>query len=213
MAEVVISAATNATEPVFSTASTTGLSSGSVVRIQSMDEQLNLNGYDFAIDTVVSDTSFKMAAALATAPGVAETTGGTYTIVNADPAFYPPFRYIVNITQASSAVITTSVPHDYSVGQIVRIIIPKTAQSGVSDYGMGDINGLEGTVIAVNDAVGTQTFTVDINTSGFDAFTFPTAAKAAIPLIKAVVVPVAWNVGYARSKNVYELAGVWKNTR
>lgn len=210
-AAVVISAATNATEPVFSTASTAGLASGSIVKIQNMDEQVNLNGYDFAIDTIVTNTSFKMAAPLATAPGVAETTGGTYRIVNFSPLFYPRFRYIANITQASSAVITLTVPSGYARGQKVRIIVPKSSQSGVSDYGMTEIDGLEGTITAINDAVGTQTITVDIDSSGFTAFTFPTAAKAGIALDRAIVVPVAMNVGYARANSLDELSDARSN--
>src|SRR3990167_6550357 len=210
---VVVSAATNATELVFSTATTTGLSDGTVVRIQNMNEQVNLNGYDFSIDTIVASTSFKMAAPLATAPGVAETTGGTYRIVNHDPLFYPRFRYIANITAANPCVVTTTVVSGYAVGQKVRVIVPESSQSGVSDYGMVEINGLEGTITAVNDAVGTQTVTLDIDSSGFTAFTFPTAAKAAVTaLTRAILVPSAMNVGYARAQSVDELSDARTNT-
>lgn len=208
---VVVTGASNATEPVFDTATTTGLSDGVIVRIQSMDEQVNLNGYDFAIDNVIASTSFKMAAPLATAPGVAETTGGTYRIVNFDPLFYPRFRYIANITSASQAVVTTTVPSGYAVGQKVRVIVPQTSQAGVSDYGMVEIDGLQATVVAVNDAVGTQTVTLDIDSSGFTAFTFPTAAKAAVPLSRAMLVPSAMNVSYARAQSVDELSDARSN--
>lgn len=210
-APVAITSATNATEPVFSTGSTAGLAAGSIVRISAMDEQVDLNGYDFAIDTIVANTSFTMAAPLATAPGVAESTGGLYRIVNFQPLFYPRFRYIANITRAAQAVITTTVPSGYAVGQKVRVIVPISSQSGVSDYGMTEINGLEGTIVAINDAVGTQTITLDINSSAFTAFTFPTAAKAAVPLVKAIVVPSAMNVGYARQQNVDELSDARDN--
>lgn len=208
---VVVSAATDATEPVFSTANTSGLADGTVVRIQNMDEQLNLNGYDFAIDTIVTNTSFVMAAALATTPGVAETTGGTYRIVNHDPLFYPRFRYIANISAAASAVVTVTVASGYAVGQKVRVIVPESSQAGTSDYGMVEINGLEGTITAVDNAVGTQTVTLNIDSSGFTAFTFPTAAKAAIALSKAILVPSAMDVGFARAQSVDELSDARNN--
>jgi len=104
-AAVALTTGTNITEPVFTTASTAGLATGSIVRLTSMVGMPNLSGYDFAIDTVVTNTSFKMAAALATAPGAAN-TAGNYRIVKFDPIFYPRYRYISNITQAASAVVT-----------------------------------------------------------------------------------------------------------
>lgn len=210
-APVAITAGTNAVRPVMSTGSTAGLASGSIVRITQLTEQVNLNGYDFAVDTIVANTSFRIASALATAPGVAETTGGFYRIVKFQPLFYPRFRYIANITQATSAVITVTVPSGYAVGQTVRIFVPESSQSGVSDYGMTEINGLKGTITAVNDTVATQTITVNIDSSSFTAFTFPTAAKAAVPLVKAIVVPSGMDVGYARAQSVDELSDARDN--
>ena len=86
-APIAITGGTNITEPVFATATTTNLASGSIVRLTGMTGQENLSGYDFAIDTVVASTSFKMAAALATAPGAAA-TAGAYRIVQWDPIMY-----------------------------------------------------------------------------------------------------------------------------
>lgn len=206
-----VDSATNATEPVFSSSDTGSLVNNDVVRLYNLTEQVNLNGYDFQVDTVSADSSFKMAAPLATAPGASETTGGNFRIVNFDHLFYPRFRYIANITQATSAVVTTTVASGYAVGQKVRVIVPETSQSGVSDYGMVEINGLEGTITAVDNTVGTQTVTLNIDSSGFTAFTFPTAAKAAIALAKAILVPSAMNVGYARAQSVDELSDARDN--
>lgn len=200
-AAVAITAATNITEPVFSTGSTANVSAGTVVRLSNMTGQENLNGYDFAVDTIVANTSFKMAAALATAPGAAA-TAGNYRIVNFERLFYPRFRFISNITQAANAVVTTTVPSGYKVGQIVRVVVPQTSQAGVSDYGMTEIDGLKGTVVAVTDTVGTQTVTLDIDSSAFTAFVFPTAAKAqASALSKAMLVPVGMDSAYAISQS------------
>ena len=201
-AAIAITSATNITEPVFDTGTTTNLSNGTIVRLTGMTGQENLSGYDFAIDTIVGSTSFKMAAALATAPGAAA-SAGAYRIVQWDPIIYPRWRYIANITAAASAVITTTVPSGYSVGQKVTVIVPTSAQSGTSDYGMTEINNLVGTITAVTDTVGTQTITVDIDSSGFTAFTFPTAAKATgRPLSKAIVVPAGYDTSKAIAQSV-----------
>ena len=175
---VAITAGTNATQPVYSTGTTTGLKTGTIVRIYDTDHT-NLNGIDFSIDSVVASTSFRWANALATAPGKVAGTG-SYRIVapNVDiyNIFYPGNRYIANITQASSAVVTTTVDHGYAVGQKVKFKIP-------AGYGMTELNGLTGNITAVS----TSTFTVDVDTSAFTAFTFPTTAS--VPFDYAVVVP------------------------
>jgi hypothetical protein len=209
---VVITSSTDATEPVFSTGTTTNLSTGTIVRILDMTDQENLSGYDFAIDNVnPTPGDFKMAAPLATAPGAAG-GAGVYRIVNWDPLFYPRWRYIANITRASSAVITLTVPSGYFVGQKVTVIVPTTEEASVSDYGMVEINNLVGIVTAVDDTVGTQTITVDIDSSAFTAFTFPTAAKAAIALQKAIVVPAGYDAATAIAESVSIQSFPYRNT-
>lgn len=209
---VSMTSSTNATRPVFTVSSTAGVKAGTVVRLASVSGQENLNGYDFSVDDIDNGggTNFRIAGTLATAPG-AVGANGTYRIVNFDHLFYPRFRYIANISQAANAVVTVTVPSGYAVGQKVRVIVPTSSQSGTSDFGMTEINGLEGTITAVNNAVGTQTVTLDIDSSGFTAFTFPTAAKAAIPLRKAMLVPSAMDVGYARAQSVDELSDARDN--
>lgn len=175
-APVATTASTNAAQPVFSTASTAGLSAGSIVRIVNVAGQPNLSGYDFSIDTVVANTSFRIANALANAPGAAGTTG-IYYLVNFNPLFYPARRNIVNITAANPAVITTAVNHGYVVGQAVRLYVPTV-------FGMTQANGLLVNISAVT----ASTFTVNMDFSAFTAFVFPGAA--AVPFTPAYVVPV-----------------------
>lgn len=192
--------ATNATQPVYTTANTGSLATGSVVRVFNQTGQANLSGFDFAVDTVVANTSFTMAAALATAPGAAA-TAGQYRHISFDPQFYPRFRYIVNISQAANAVVTVSVPSGYHVGQEVRVLVPQDTVAGTAIYGMTEIDGLLGTVTAVNDTVGTQTVTLDIDSSAFTAFTFPTAAQFATGHSRAMLVPVGEDTGYALAQS------------
>ena len=180
--EYSVTAGTNATRPVYSTGTTTGLTAGAIVRLRGTDHT-NLNGKDFSIDNVVGSTSFRLANTLATAPGVIAGASGYYRIVAPNievyRLFHPSHREIANITQASSAVITTLVDHGYVAGQKVRFKVP-------DDFGMTDIDGLTGTITATS----TSTITVDIDSSSFTAFNYPTAAEAtAAPISPAIVVP------------------------
>ncbi len=179
-APVSVTAGTNATRPVFSTGTTTGLQTGTIVRVTGCD-QANLNGKDFSIDSVVASTSFRLANALATVPGVVAGANGSYRIVAPDIAtynlFYPSSRMIANITQAASAVVTTLVDHPYKVGQTVRFNVGP-------EYSMTQIDGMLGTITAVT----TSTFTVNIDTTAFTAFTFPTYLYT--KFTAAAVVPV-----------------------
>ena len=73
-----------------------------------------------------------------------------------DPQFYQPSRFqISDVTRGVTTVVTTSIDHNYVIGQLVKILIPST-------YGIVQLNNQYGYVIAIpaSDEV-----TVDINTS------------------------------------------------
>jgi len=182
-AAVAITGITNATPPVVSTASTAGLSNSDVVRITNSTGQLNIAGMDFTIGALIANTSFSLA--FMTAPGAAG-TAGFWRRVPFDPRYYPVRRFITNISAASQAIVTMSVTHGFTVGQDVRLIVP-------SGFGMVQANGLLGRIVAIGaaDANGfTNTITVDIDTSSFTAFAFPSSAVAALGVTFPQVVPV-----------------------
>lgn len=178
-APVAITATTNVVRPIVSTGSTAGLNTGSVVRLTNVTGALNLASYDFSIDTIVANTSFRIANALANNPGSAG-TAGFYRIIPNPPLFYPPRRFIVNITRAAQAVVTTAIDHGLTVGQAVRFRL----WPDENNWGMNEIDGLIGNIVAVT----ASTFTVDIDTTSFSTFTFPPAT--AYPFTRAQVVPV-----------------------
>lgn len=95
----------------------------------------------------------------------------------AQPIYQPAMRIINSITQANNAVVTTSFAHDYRSGDIVRIIIP-------SGYGMTQLNDQQSEITVTGDT----TFTLNIDTSDYDAFVVP----ATFPLSyqHAQVVPI-----------------------
>jgi len=173
----------DATPPVVSSTTTGSAINGSIVRIFNTTGATQLGGLDFTIGDVTTNTSFSL---INMAPIAAATTG-TFRVIPYNPYFYPPLRYITGITvatagsaaagnpamQSNQALVTLSVTHQFTVGQNVRFIIPTVTST---TYGMTQLNGLSGSIIAVYDTDvngATNTIRVDIDVSGFTAFAFP----------------------------------------
>lgn len=97
-----------------------------------------------------------------------------------NPTYKPAMRVISAITNANPAAITTTFDHNYVTGTVVRLHIPP-------GYGILQANELFGEITVTGDT----TFTIDIDTSTFDAYTTP----ASFPENKqyAQVVPIGEN--------------------
>ena len=188
-AEVAVTAGTNATQPVFSTATTGRVIAGSIVRIQNTAQE-NLNGLDFSVDSVTLDTEFRLANTLATAPGVVAGAAGTYRYIAPNVTVYnmfnPKKRIIADISQAAAGIVTTLVDHGYSTGQKVRMNVP-------AGCGMTELNGQLVTVTNIN----ASTFSIDVATTGYTAFAFP--IYTAVPYTPASVIPVGVDGAYNTS--------------
>lgn len=182
---VATTASTNAVRPVVSTANTAGVAVGSVVRLSST-AQTDVNGVDFVVGAVVANTSFTLLTAsnpLATAPG-AIGGAGFYRLVNADSLYYPRRRYVVNVTQAANAQVSTSVAHGLTPGQAVRFSIP--AVSGMIQLNPSAENNYSyATVVSVVDD---YNFTINVDSSAFTAFTWPTIAQqpSSFPIVEPI---------------------------
>jgi len=177
---IAVTGGTNAVGAVYSTGDTSGLSNGAIVRLKGTD-QTNLNGIDFSIDDLSANTSFALANDLGTAPGITAGASGYYKLVAPNIETYrlftPKNNNLADISNAASGVVTTLVDHGYAIGQKVKFHIP-------SNYGMIELDGVEANITAVTDS----TFTINIDTSGYTAFTFP--VYTATPFNYATVVPV-----------------------
>jgi len=184
---------TSANPPVVNTANTSSLSDGDVVRIFSTVGALQLRGLDFTIANLTPGVSFELAymAAIASAnPGA-----GTFRRIPFSPLYYPSTRFITKISQATEAIVTLSVDHDFTIGQVVRLIVPTVTALA---FGMTELDGMQATIIAIDEADVdgvTNTITIDIDTTGFTAFAFPlTTAPGFTP---AQVVPMGENTAEA----------------
>jgi hypothetical protein len=106
------------------------------------------------------------------------TTVTTWRKVLQGPLYYPQSAVITGITAANPVVVTTAIAHGLTVGQQVRIRVPKL-------FGMTQINNLQGIITAVS----TTTFTLGaIDSSAFTAFAWP--ATTSVPFTPATYVPV-----------------------
>lgn len=200
----------NATRPVVTTSNTSGLVAasssnvGSVVRVFSPG--FPSNGIDFTVGAVSAGVSFTLlsaAGALANAPGAAGTLGN-YRIVNYDPLFYPRNRVIANISQAAQAVVSTTVPHQLTPGQRIRFNIPDV--SGMVQLNATPANNyLSATVVSIS-ATDANQFTIDVDTSTFSAFSWPTSAQQ--PSSYPELTPVGENTGFALQSPTIQVPGV-----
>lgn len=191
-----------------------------VVRIFNTVGAQQLGGMDFTVANVVSNTSFD----LINMPAIATATTGTYRVIPFDPLYYPTVRLITKIVvatagtaaagnpamQANQALVTLSVTHGYTVGQELRFVVPTVTAAA---YGMTQLDGLQGTIIAVGDtdADGSvNTVRISIDVSGFTAFALPLTADPRSTF--AQVVPIGENTAQALSSNVNILGDSTTNT-
>lgn len=197
---------TNGNPPVVNTANTASLNNGDVVRIFNTAGAQQLGGLDFTIGAINAGVSFTLAymAQIVNAnPGA-----GTFRRIPFNPLYYPRNRFITKISQAAQAIVTLSVTHGYTVGQIVRFIVPTVT---AARYGMTELDGLQGTIVAVGqaDADGvTNTITVDIDTTGFTAFAFPLTADPGFTPAQIVPVGADTAEGLALNANILSDATV-----
>lgn len=204
-ASVVLTAISAAAIPVVSTGNTGGLANGDIVRLYNVTNGVQLNSIDFTIGAINANVSFT----LAYMSQIVAANAGTFRRIPYNPIFYPRNRYIVSISQAVEAVVVLTVTHGYKVGQVVSFVVPSVGGSAAS-YGMTEINGLQGTILAIDTA--TNSITVDIDTTAFTAFAFPTTAQAAAGFTQAQVVPVGMNTAEGLDSGVDILSDATINT-
>jgi hypothetical protein len=83
--------------------------------------------------------------------------------------YYPEVRVIAAMTNANPMVLTMLVAQNYAVGDVVTFDMPSVF--GVPQV-KNSISGLpfQATVVAVNNAVGTQTVSVNVDSTNFGVF-------------------------------------------
>ena len=155
-------------------------SEGDFVRLYSTTGMLQIGGMVFQISSV-SGSGYTLTGLRAAGFAAAATAGFTRR-VSKNAAVDPEFLYITEITKATQAVVRTSVdptPY-YVVGNKIHFSVP-------ASFGMKEINQLTGTIVAVSAA--NYTVTVDIDSTAFTTFAFPTSASSPTSALFATYAP------------------------
>lgn len=155
-------------------------SENDVLRLYGSTGQLQISGMPFQISTVTT-ANYELLGLDASGFG-AVATAGTTRRISKFAAVNPEHLFITAISAATSAVVRCSVDPSnyYAVGMKVYFSIPQ-------EFGMVELNGLTGTITALTTA--DYTMTVNIDSSAFTAFAFPTSANAATSKRFAMLAP------------------------
>lgn len=91
------------------------------------------------------------------------------------PWYYKPSKFVIsNIVNGEKTLVTTSILHNYVVGQQVRLLIPV-------GYGDRELNNVESYVIDIPE---TNQVTLSINSLGYSPFI--SASRPNVPQIIAI---------------------------
>ena len=160
--------------------STAGLNVGDYVKIINPVGMLQLAGITAQITAVSPSTSITLGyIATAVGAGLNLVADGTAcSVMKYYPGqFQPKKLQVLYVTQATQAKVYFDQPNPYVPGQLVDFYIPTT-------YGMIQLNALTGQpggaarVLTVTNTASESSITINVNTSGFTAFQYPTTAKA-----------------------------------
>jgi len=165
-------------------------SNGDIIRIYSTTGMLQIGGMDFQISSV-SGSGYTLLGLPATASNgfAAAATAGYTRRISAYNAVEPEYLYITNISQATQAVVSTSVDPSshYVVGMKIHMSVPFS-------FGMTQMNQLTGKILAVNAVsatsnIGAYNLTIDIDSSTFTAFSFPASTSSPTATLFATLSP------------------------
>ncbi len=202
--KVVISAV-NGTTFVVLTGTTTGISVGDTVRLINVTGALEISGSNlYQVTAVSAGTSITLGyAASAAGAGLVVANGTTGFYQKVYPGqFQPNTLPVAYITQANQAVVYFFRQNNYSVGELVDFQIPTpygmTQLSNLTAQGGGGSlsNNPSGAarVLSVTNSATVSSITIDVNTTGFTAFQYPTSAAYAGGNSPAVCMPAGSGV-------------------
>lgn len=167
---VAVSSFTPGTTTVWTTGAAHGLQVGDTVRVYGLVSAPQFSGLAMTVTAVGSTTTFTT---LLDSTGATTSIGSVQKIGNyllpSSSLYYPQNRVIAKISNANPMVVTTLVQQNYFVGDVVTFDIP-------SIFGIPQLTNrytglpFQATVIAANNAVGTQTVTLAVDSTSFGVF-------------------------------------------
>lgn len=168
-------------------------SDGDILQFYNTTGMLQIAGMNFQISST-SGSGYTLIG-LRAAGFAAPATAGFTRRISKFAAVEPEFLFVTEITQATQAVVRTSVDPTahYVVGMKVRFSVPYS-------FGMYQINGLTGKIVAVSAA--NYTITVDIDSSAFTAFAFPASSASPTAALFATIAPAGASTQFNPVTNV-----------
>lgn len=178
---------TNANPAVASVTNT--YSEGDVVQIFNSTGMLQIAGMAFTISSV-SGSGFTLLGLDASGFASGASAFQVRRIAKLMPV-EPRFLYVTGISKATQGVVTVSEKHQYVVGQKVEFTIPQS-------FGMVQLNNyyLPQNLPPVITAVTDYTFTINVNTTNFTTFAFPTSAQSPTAQLFATVTSAGQSTQY-----------------
>jgi len=175
---------------------TNSYSDGDILRIYNTTGDLTIGGMTFEISSSSGSGYTLLGLANVAGNGLTAATAGNTRRISANEAVDPQYMYITNISQASQAVVSTSVNPNryYVVGMKVHLSVP-------SSFGMTQANQLTGTILAINAVsasgnIGAYNMTLDIDSSAFSAFAFPASTLSPTATLFATLAPAGAQTSY-----------------
>ena len=163
---------------VVSMSNTGSIAVGDTVRIINPAGMLQAGGITAQVTAVSVNSSITLGyIATAVSAGANFTANATsgFILKFYRGRFYPRALRIMHITLATQAKVYFTQPNDFTPGELVDFTIPTT-------YGMQQLNfltaqpGGAARVLVVTNTATESSITLDVNSSGFTAFAYPTSA-------------------------------------
>ena len=169
---------------IVSMTNTGSIQVGDYVRLYKTTGELQIAGYTFQVTAVTVNTSITLGYMASSGITFAADATSVQVLKFIPNKNYPRAMRVVNITQATQAVVYFSRVNDFTVGERVAFRVPVP-------WGMLQMNNVEARVLAVTNSATVSSITIDWDTSGYAAFTFPTSAQAAAGISPAMCLPSA----------------------
>lgn len=174
---------------VVTTTTNHGYAIGDTVRLYGTTGMLQVSGNSYDVTAVTANT-FTIGT-VPTSGFAANATAGFCKKVLFPDLYIPEHCFITNLSYGATTTVTTNIVHNFVVGQEVRFVMPTV--SGTV-WGPSQLNGVTAFVLTVS----ATSFTVNINSTGYPTFTWPTSAQAAAGLTYPQVYAVGdQNTGYS----------------
>lgn len=186
-----ITAITNANPAVVSQVNS--YSNGDIIQFYGTTDMLQIAGMNFQISSS-SGAGYTLLGLDASGFASAGTAGYTRRI-SKYAAVDPQFLFVTSVSQATQAVVTTSVDPSlyYVAGMKVHFSIPYS-------FGMYQLNQLTGKIVSVDSA--TYSMVVDIDSSAFSAFAFPASTSSPTAGLFATLSPAGASTQFDPISNV-----------